>query len=836
LWAHGIAPVWFAGHAYLSNAKTFFQSLFISTTIQPRLGASFDASGPAGSRRHKLQLILAKSDAMTPEEKARREIDRQLGLCGWIVQDRREMDISAGPGVAIREFPLPVGEADYLLYLDGKAAGIIEAKPEGYTLTGVETQSAKYVNALPEGVPSHRLPLPFCYESTGKETQFTNLLDPDARSRLVFTFHRPEELGRIVGLEKQLRARLRELPPPNAEGLWEIKKKAIGNLEASLAVKKPRSLTQMATGAGKTLTAVVALYRLIRFAGAKRILFLVDRTNLGKQTFAEFQLYVSPYNGLRFTGEYNVQHLRTNTIDPVCKVCITTIQRLYSMLKGEDEFDEGNEDRSMFEAAAQLIRQPVPVDYNPRIPIETFDFIITDECHRSIYNLWRQVLEYFDAFLIGLTATPTKQPIGFFNNNLVMEYGHEQAVADGVNVGFDVYRIRTKITEQGAKLEQELGRYIPHRDKRTRARRYAELDDDVTYTANQLDRDVVAEDQIRLVIRTFRDRLFTEIFPGRKEVPKTLVFAKDDSHAEDITRIFREEFGAGNDFCQKITYKLTIQISPVTRCHPKRRLPQQYFLPAPPHTVPGPTSTAGPQDLRTIGVSGALPKMTLAAARNRRAALYPPKERTDASTVAVEAPIATSPPHCYGADGGMDDGGGCRPHRRFHAPALRVQHASRPDGPGRLRPPPGDRRRLLRRGRLGRVHDRQTGDGPDSLGRRHRGGGIVVRGLRQRLAGAARSPLDPDQGRARIPRRPADSGGHEPRPVLVRGRVPSLDPPLPPGRPPRGVHPVRGRVARRDVEGHQRAVGARVGRPRVLQDRRFRSDLPPLGFAYALRR
>ena len=167
------------------------------------------------------------------------------------------------------------------------------------------------------------------------------------------------------------------------------------------------------------------------------------------------------------------------------------------------------------------------------------------------------MLEYFDAFLIGLTATPTKQTIGFFNNNLVMEYGHEQAVADGVNVGFDVYRIRTRITEQGATLEKEPGLFIPHRDRRTRAKRYAELDDDLTYTANQLDRDVVAEDQIRLVIRTFRDRLFTEIFPGRTEVPKTLIFAKDDSHAEDITRIVREEFGKGNDFCQKITYKTT---------------------------------------------------------------------------------------------------------------------------------------------------------------------------------------------------------------------------------------------------------------------------------------
>lgn len=211
----------------------------------------------------------------------------------------------------------------------------------------------------------------------------------------------------------------------------------------------------------------------------------------------------------------------------------------------------------MYESLAGLMKEAVPVEYNPNIPVEAFDFIVADECHRSIYNLWRQVLDYFDAFLVGLTATPTKQTIGFFSNNLVMEYGHEQAVADGVNVGFDVYRIRTKITEEGAKLEKEQGRFIPRRDRRTRAKRYAELDDDLIYNGSQLDRDVVAPEQIRLVIRTFRDRLFTEIFPGRTEVPKTLIFAKDDSHAEDITRIVREEFGKGNDFCQKITYKTT---------------------------------------------------------------------------------------------------------------------------------------------------------------------------------------------------------------------------------------------------------------------------------------
>jgi type I restriction enzyme, R subunit len=495
---------------------------------------------------------------MTPEIQARQNIDRQLTACGWVIQNRKDMNIYAGLGVAVREFPLDVGEADYLLYADGKVIGVIEAKPEEYgTLTGVESQSTRYVTSLPAGVPAHHLPVPFHYETTGTVTQFTNLLDPAPRSRMVFAFHRPEELLRLAGLEHQLRKRLTSLPALKEPGLWRVQREAVTNLEKSLAQNRPRSLVQMATGSGKTHTAISAIYRLIKFAGAKRVLFLVDRTNLGRQTFREFQQYVSPYNGYKFTDEYNVQHLRKNAIDPVSRVCITTVQRLYSMLRGEADLDEAAEEGSMYETAAGLVKEPVPVEYNPNVPIEAFDFIVCDECHRSIYNLWRHVLEYFDAFLIGLTATPTKQTIGFFNNNLVMEYGHQQAVADGVNVGFDVYRIRTKITEQGATLEAEPGRFVPRRDRRTRARRLAELDDDLTYTANQLDRDVVAPSQIRLVVQTFRDRLFTDIFPGRTEVPKTLIFAKDDSHAEDITRIVREEFGKGNDFCQKITYKTT---------------------------------------------------------------------------------------------------------------------------------------------------------------------------------------------------------------------------------------------------------------------------------------
>ncbi len=462
------------------------------------------------------------------------------------------MNLGASQGVAVREFQMASGPADYLLFIDRKAAGAIEAKPEGTTLGGVAEQTERYLTDIPANLPCYQNPLPFGYESTGIETFFRDLRDPDSRSRRVFAFHKPETLARWIAQEFTLRHYLKELPSLDTVGLRDCQIEAIENLEQSFADNRLRALIQMATGSGKTYTAVSFAYRLIKFARADRILFLVDRSNLGRQTLKEFQQYTTPDDGRKFTELYNVQHLAANRIDPVSKVCITTIQRLYSMLKGETDVDEQIEERSLYDLG---LPNQAEVEYNPDIPISTFDFIITDECHRSIYNRWRPVLEYFDAFIVGLTATPSKQTLGFFNRNLVTEYSHERAVTDGVNVGYEVYRIKTEITERGGGVES--GYYVDKRDKRTRETRWEQLDEDMEYGANQLDRAVVAPDQIRTVIRTFRDNLSTEIFPNRTEVPKTLIFAKDDSHAEDIMHIVREEFGRGNEFCKKITYQTT---------------------------------------------------------------------------------------------------------------------------------------------------------------------------------------------------------------------------------------------------------------------------------------
>jgi type I restriction enzyme R subunit len=497
---------------------------------------------------------------LTPEARARVEIDRMLVAAGWEVQAYSAVNLSAARGVAVREFVLAPshGRADYLLFLDGQAVGAIEAKKEGETLTGVAWQTDKYVDGMPEDLPTAiEGGLPFVYHSTGTETAFKNTLDPEPTSRDVFWFHRPETLAawldevRRYPTAPTLRHRLRHLPPVDETNLWPAQGRAIRNLEESLAANRPRALIQMATGSGKTYTAANIAYRLIKDADARRVLFLVDRANLGRQTLKEFQGFTVPDSNRKFTELYNVQHLAGGGIDSVSRVTISTIQRLYMTIRGE-ELPEELDEASAYDVAPAA---PVSVDYNPAVPPETFDVVIVDEAHRSIYGIWRQVLDYFDAFTVGLTATPNKQAFGFFNQNLVMEYTHEQAVADAVNVDFDVYRIRTEITEGGSSVDA--GIVTQFRDRKTRARRWQQLDDEVSYGAEALDRAVVAEDQIRTVLETFRDRLPTEVFPGRSEIPKTLIFAKDDAHADDIVRIAREVFAKGDDCIAKITYKAT---------------------------------------------------------------------------------------------------------------------------------------------------------------------------------------------------------------------------------------------------------------------------------------
>jgi type I restriction enzyme, R subunit len=505
-----------------------------------------------------------------PEQIARDKIDMMLIASGWIVQPKTKINLDAGLGIAVTEYQTEIGPADYVLFVNKKPVGIIEAKrkEEAVHFSEHETQTEGYASAKLKYIDNQKLA--FGYESTGEITKFTDFRDPKPRSRPVFTFHRPETFAEWLKLDlptgqagKSLRTRLHDISALPEEGLRDCQVVAINNLERSFKDYHLRALIQMATGSGKTYTAITFIYRLLKYAKAKRILFLVDTKNLGEQAEQEFMAYVPNDDNRKFTELYAVTRLKSSYIPDDNQVYISTIQRMYSILQGK-EMDESAEEINPNEYKE---REPAPVVYNDKVPIEFFDFIVIDECHRSIYNLWKQVLDYFDVFQVGLTATPDNRTFGYFNKNIVSDYGYEKAVIDGVLVPYNVFTIDTNITKEGGKIA--VGEKVDKRQRQTRIKFWESVDEDIEYSGKQLDRDIVNLTTIRTVIRAIKENL-PAMFPDRFsspspagegrgealfEIPKTLIFAKTDSHAEDIIEIVREEFAEENKFCKKITYK-----------------------------------------------------------------------------------------------------------------------------------------------------------------------------------------------------------------------------------------------------------------------------------------
>lgn len=491
-----------------------------------------------------------------PEQIARDNIDRQLIACGWIIQDKKSLNLAASIGVAVREYSTEVGPADYVLFVNQKPVGVIEAKreEEGVKFSVHENQVEEYANAKLKMIDN--LPLSFLYLSTGAITKFTDTRDPNPRYREVFTFHRPETLVKWIR-KTSLRTRMAEnFPKLDPTGLRECQIDAITNLETSFKKNRPKALVQMATGSGKTFTAITSVYRLLKHVKAERILFLVDTKNLGEQAEGEFRKFLPQDDNRLFPELYGVSRLTSSFIPDDSQVYICTIQRLYSILKGVD-LDESAEEENPNEQNSYA-KKVLPVVYSEKLPIEFFDYIIIDECHRSIYNLWKQVLDYFDVFQIGLTATPDNRTFGYFNMNIVSDYGYEKAVIDGVLVPYNVYSIVTQITKDGASIK--MGEMVDKRERLTRKKFWESVDEDVEYSGKQLDKDIVNPSTIRSIIREVKTQL-PSMFPdridanGNFEVPKMLIFAKTDSHAEDIIGIVREEFDERSDFCKKITYQ-----------------------------------------------------------------------------------------------------------------------------------------------------------------------------------------------------------------------------------------------------------------------------------------
>lgn len=488
---------------------------------------------------------------MTPEEKARQKIDQWFADAGWKVIDREDYEPTC-TAVAIREGLLKGNlEADYFLFINGKAVGVLEAKREDTDAFSnkVCAQAALYAKSVPNKYQVYQRPLPFIFTSNGKDLYFCDFREQDSFFKQIMTIPTPHELVKLLGITDYFAG----LPTLRKKGLRDCQYKAVIELEKSFRTGQNRALMVLATGAGKTYTACLAAYRMLSYTPMRRILFLVDRNNLGKQAEGEFGTFRLTENGDAFNTIFTVSRLRSSSIPSDSNVVISTIQRLFSFLKGEaiEDTDDENDNEPMEE---------VVLPDNPNLPHDYFDMIIIDECHRSIYGNWRKVLEYFDtARLVGLTATPIPETMAFFNNNRIVNYTLKESIVDGINVDCRVYRIKTQITENGGAILE--GEKVREETRYTGEVKTICNKETKTYTNKELNRSIINPTQIKLILSTFRDVVYTELFndPQREAnfdyLPKTLIFALNETHATNIVQIAKEVFGRTDDrFVQKITY------------------------------------------------------------------------------------------------------------------------------------------------------------------------------------------------------------------------------------------------------------------------------------------
>lgn len=488
---------------------------------------------------------------MTPEEKARIKIDQWFADAGWEVINRDDYEPTC-TAVAIREGLLKGNlEADYFLFINGKAVGVLEAKREETDTfsSKVCEQAALYAKSVPNIYQTYQKPLPFIFTSNGKKLYFCDFREQDHYFKQIMTIPTPHELVKKLGINDYFAG----LPTLHKKGLRDCQYEAITELEKSFRAGQNRALMDLATGAGKTYTACLAAYRMLSYTPMRRVLFLVDRNNLGKQAEGEFGTFRLTENGEAFNTIFTVNRLRSSFIPSDSNVIISTIQRLFSFLKGDAIEDNDDDDEN--EPAEEVTLPP-----NPNLPHDYFDMIIIDECHRSIYGNWRKVLEYFDtARLVGLTATPIPETMAFFNNNRIVNYTLEKSIVDGVNVDCRVYRIKTQVTETGGAILE--GEKVKEETRYTGEVKTVSSKETKTYTNKELNRSIINPAQIKLILSTYRDVVYTELFndpqrePNMDYLPKTLIFALNEAHATNIVQIAKEVFGRTDDrFVQKITY------------------------------------------------------------------------------------------------------------------------------------------------------------------------------------------------------------------------------------------------------------------------------------------
>ncbi len=497
---------------------------------------------------------MSDEQQLKPEERARQWIDRKLEDAGWKVVDRDEY----APGmsaVAIRETLMRGGlEADYILLINGKAAAVLEAKRAEISLDNPNliAQAENYTKQVLPWYPTWELPLPFVYLSNGKEIAFKDCHQPDSKYEIIPRFPRPWDLVRKLNLGE-----FDGLPYLSPKGLRNCQFEALTNLEKSFKEGKRRALMSLATGSGKTFTACMMTYRMLSFTPMKRVLFLVDRNNLGTAAATELKTFTLTESGKPLSEIFGVEQLTSHPVDSRTRVVVSTIQRLYSQLTGNtDDYSEEDEDAGLGHQEGETVELPE----NPALPSDFFDLIIIDECHRSIYSDWQKVLTYFKtARLVGMTATPIPETLAFFDNNVVANYTYEQSVMDDVNVAFRIYRIKTELTEEGGTISE--GDKLIVTNRKDEKQRNQTAIQDRAFDKNKLNRSIVVRDQIRKVLEEYKDAVYTKLYPEREPnydyLPKTLIFAVSELHAQLIVDVAKEVFGRTDDnFVQKITYSV----------------------------------------------------------------------------------------------------------------------------------------------------------------------------------------------------------------------------------------------------------------------------------------
>ncbi len=362
---------------------------------------------------------------------------------------------------------------------------------------------------------------------------------------------------------------------------------AIEAIEQALIDGKRKMLLAMATGTGKTFTIVSSLYRLLKSGYAKRILFLVDRRVLAAQTVSAVSAFETP-EGLKLDKGYEVysqkfkredleeevnfnpqvlpEEYLTKPQEKHTFIYVSTIQRISINLLGKDAL--GN-----FEYDVDADKLD--------IPINAFDIIIADECHRGYSaketGTWKYVLDYFDAVKIGLTATPATHSLAMFKNK-VFSYSTEQAVLDGYLVDYDAVKIKSDIHINGAFLKE--GELVGEIDTETGAEQLDELEDEREFAVNEIEIKITSPDSTKKIIKAFKK--YTDLHEKEnKRFPKTLIFAVNDlhhvSHADEIVRTCKDVFDKGDDFVIKITGSTTVD-RPLKKIRQFRNRPEPRIV------------------------------------------------------------------------------------------------------------------------------------------------------------------------------------------------------------------------------------------------------------------